>query len=195
MSSNPGALGSLIWEGCRQGAVSHCSEMFSVVISQEWTKPYLLHFNIYIFTMAPTLVGPWSCGHPLRGSVVRQYLTEQTRTNMSQRCGVGKISKHYGVGHGSVPCRTLFFSIGYDNKLEPWIIVCTLKPCSCWLIKVYDKLGYGISFMKKQPRQNYQIQELMTCWLIKLLYNCMKSSTLSAVCVCLTHLSAFSDEP
>ena len=25
-----------------------------------------------------------------------------------KRCGVGKISKHYGVGHGSVPCRPLF---------------------------------------------------------------------------------------
>ena len=26
-----------------------------------------------------------------------------------KRCGVGLISKHYGVGHGSVPCRPLFF--------------------------------------------------------------------------------------
>ena len=25
-----------------------------------------------------------------------------------KRCGVGKISKHYRVGHGSVPCRPLF---------------------------------------------------------------------------------------
>ena len=25
-----------------------------------------------------------------------------------KRCGVGKISKHYGVGHGSVPCWPLF---------------------------------------------------------------------------------------
>ena len=27
-----------------------------------------------------------------------------------KRCGVGKISKHYGVGHGSVPCRPLFLT-------------------------------------------------------------------------------------
>ena len=26
----------------------------------------------------------------------------------SKRCGIGKISKHYAVGHGSVPCRPLF---------------------------------------------------------------------------------------
>ena len=27
-----------------------------------------------------------------------------------KRCGVAKISEHYGVGHGSVPCRPLFLS-------------------------------------------------------------------------------------
>ena len=46
------------------------------------------------------------------------HLTEQTRTNTSQpwamngmfckRCGIGEISKHYEVGHGSVPYRPLF---------------------------------------------------------------------------------------
>ena len=33
--------------------------------------------------MALTLVGPWSCGHPVGGSL-SNHLTEQTRTNMSQ---------------------------------------------------------------------------------------------------------------
>ena len=32
-----------------------------------------------------------------------------------KRCGVGKISKHYGVGHGSVPCRPLFHP---PNRLQ-----------------------------------------------------------------------------
>ena len=27
---------------------------------------------------------------------------------LCKRCGVGKISKHYGVGHGSVKCWPLF---------------------------------------------------------------------------------------
>ena len=34
------------------------------------------------FTMAPTLVGPWSCGHPV-GSLTDCFI-EQTRTNMFQ---------------------------------------------------------------------------------------------------------------
>ena len=32
-----------------------------------------------------------------------------------KRCGVGKISKHYEVGHGSVPCRPLFLFKSYVN--------------------------------------------------------------------------------
>ena len=39
---------------------------------------------IYIlFTIALTLVGPWSCGHPVRGSLTDHFI-EQTRTNMPQ---------------------------------------------------------------------------------------------------------------
>ena len=35
----------------------------------------------------------------------------------SKRCGVGKISKRYRVGHGSVPCRPLFWRnrVGYTK--------------------------------------------------------------------------------
>ena len=61
-------------------------------------------------------------------------IIEQTRTNMSQsgrrpgtamnamkgmvckRCGVGKISKDYGVGHGSVPCRPSFLDYMCSHK-------------------------------------------------------------------------------
>ena len=39
---------------------------------------------LLLFTMAPTLVGPRSCDHPFRTSLTDTYLTEQTRTNMSQ---------------------------------------------------------------------------------------------------------------
>ena len=34
-----------------------------------------------------------------------------------KRCGVGKISKQNGVGHGSVPCRPLFITV-YFNVLH-----------------------------------------------------------------------------
>ena len=74
--------------------------------------------------MAPTLVGPWSCGHPV-GTSLTDHFIEQTKTNMSKpgmfckRCGVGNISKHKGVGHRSVPCRLLFLSKlpYYDQQL------------------------------------------------------------------------------
>ena len=42
-----------------------------------------IYHLLSLFTMAPTLVGPWSCGHPFGGSL-SHHLTEQTRTNMSQ---------------------------------------------------------------------------------------------------------------
>ena len=66
---------------------------------------------ICVFTMAPTLVRPWSWSHPcVRGLTSNK----QTRTNMSALvwlccCSIEeKISRHYGMGHGSVPCRPLF---------------------------------------------------------------------------------------
>ena len=50
-------------------------------------------------------------GHEATLFQVHQYLAEQTRTNMYtmvyKHCEVGKISRHYSVGHGSVPCRPL----------------------------------------------------------------------------------------
>ena len=55
-----------------------------------WTKNALsteAHFAILftlVLTMAPTLVGLWSCGHPVQKSLTHSPLTEQTRTNMSQ---------------------------------------------------------------------------------------------------------------
>ena len=59
-------------------------------------------------TMAPTLVQIWSWRHPKRC----HYPTEQTRINKSstfcKHCEVGKISRHYGVGHGCVPCWPYF---------------------------------------------------------------------------------------
>ena len=36
------------------------------------------------FTMTPTLVGPWSCGHPVRRGLSKRFI-EKTRTNMSAR--------------------------------------------------------------------------------------------------------------
>ena len=34
------------------------------------------------------------------------------------RCGVGNISKHYRVGHGSVPCRPLFDLVRMTGREE-----------------------------------------------------------------------------
>ena len=42
---------------------------------------------------------------------------------------VGKISRHYGVGHGSVPCWSLFFVLCMsDNSNHPNVIYMFGKP-------------------------------------------------------------------
>ena len=41
-----------------------------------------------------------------------------------KRCGVGKISKYHGVGHGSVPCRPLF-----QNEYEISLLCCCSISC------------------------------------------------------------------
>ena len=43
-----------------------------------------LYVGETLFTMAPTIVGPWSCGHLVGGSLTDLHFIEQTRTNMSQ---------------------------------------------------------------------------------------------------------------
>ena len=42
-------------------------------------------------------------------------------------CGVGKISKHYGVGHGSVPFRPLFYLFGGGKLNQKLTIVSKLQ--------------------------------------------------------------------
>ena len=83
--------------------------------------------GLVFFTMALTLVGPWSSRHPfktlLTDSAFQITIQEQTCPSPAEGqappqamngaifCklgGVGKTSKHYGVGHGSVPCWSLF---------------------------------------------------------------------------------------
>ena len=83
--------------------------------------PYLWQKHAYHGSNASRAMVMW----PPFWKVTDSPFNEQTRTNMSQprrrpgtaagddqhvlqRCGVGNISKHYGVGHGSVPCRPLF---------------------------------------------------------------------------------------
>ena len=38
---------------------------------------------------------------------------------LCKRCGVGKKSKHHGVGHGSVPCRPMFVCPKGQKSLIP----------------------------------------------------------------------------
>ena len=40
-----------------------------------------------------------------------------------KRCGVGKIYRHYGVGHGSLPCWPLFFYISHMTH-DMWHMTC-----------------------------------------------------------------------
>ena len=99
-----------------------------------------------LFTIASTLVGPWSSRHPFRGWLIH-HITEQTRTNMFQpgrRPGtsIGD-EQHFlqalwsrkdiltlRVGHGSVPCWPLFtVSAPWPiQSLSPdirgWCVVC-----------------------------------------------------------------------
>ena len=59
-------------------------------------------------------------GHPIRSLIISN---KQTLTYIScivcKHYGVGKIPRHYRVGHGSVPCRPLFF----------YVLNCRLGPC------------------------------------------------------------------
>ena len=57
--------------------------------SMGWVMYIISDQYCSLFTMAPTLVGPWSCGHPGGGSLTHSYLTEKTRTNMSARSATG----------------------------------------------------------------------------------------------------------
>ena len=47
-----------------------------------------------------------TCSSPAEGRALPKTMN---RSMFCKHGGVGKISKHYGVGHGSVPCRPLFF--------------------------------------------------------------------------------------
>ena len=86
----------------------------------------------YVFTMALTLVGLWSCGHPVGGSLSNR-LTEQTRTNMSQpgrRPGIA-------VGDEQHFLQALWSSKDI-LKLRggPWVCAVSALVFLCWTI--YD---------------------------------------------------------
>ena len=63
-------------------SLSHMHGYYLISMSNfisPWTN-----FALYlIFTMALTLAGPWSCGHPVGRSLTDHFI-EQTRTNMSK---------------------------------------------------------------------------------------------------------------
>ena len=69
----------------------------------------LLVSYLIFFTMAPTLVGPWSSRHPNGGPVT--YKNKHVCDAMIDIYReVGKISRHYPVGNGFALCQPLVFS-------------------------------------------------------------------------------------
>ena len=94
---------------------------------------------------------------------VTDHLIEQTRTNMSQHgqrlgtamsvikgmfwklCGVGKIFKHYGVSHGSVPCRPLGFFCWLLTLVESLVIS---------LVEIWGLSAVMLQFPQCQIQQN-----------------------------------------
>ena len=83
----------------------------SYKVEQIWFYSKHFMFLYAYFTMALEVSLSMVMAPPFK-EVTALYITEQTRINMSAMVcthfGVVKISRHYGAGHGSVPCRPLF---------------------------------------------------------------------------------------
>ena len=98
----------------------HFSKVFmknSLINSSNYVQDIFILLTsglLNVLTMAPTLVGPGSCGHPVGRSLIYLLLNRQKQTCPSsakgrappqamnsmfcKRCGVGQISKQYRVG-------------------------------------------------------------------------------------------------